>query len=97
MEHKLESVDGYRKCLRCHKPVLEYSAVPAPRRYCSKKCGLAHRRHMQHIRRTLRKLKAMTLEELKPIQRMRLKRYTKEVAEWEALNTKENIYARQGE
>ena len=97
MEHKLESVDGYRKCLRCHKPVLEEIAVPAPRRYCSKKCGFAHRRRKQYLRRILRTLNAIPYEELSPMQRLRLKRHTEELANWEPLTKKENIYARQGE
>lgn len=87
---------GYRRCLRCRKPVLEYSAKGNPRRYCSRTCQLAYVRRKQHLRRALRRLNGFT--ELTPQQRMNYKRYTRELAAWDEMNREDGFnYARQGE
>lgn len=90
-----EAPPGYRRCLRCRKLVLEYSAKGNARRYCSKKCKLSQVRRMQHMRRSLRRLKG--LSELSPQQRMNYQRFTRELAKWDEMNRKDGFYARQGE
>jgi hypothetical protein len=90
-----EAPPGYRRCLRCRKLVLEYSAKGNARRYCSRKCQLAYVRHKQYLRRALRRLDGF--KELTPQQRISYRRFTRELAKWDELNRKEGFYARQGE
>lgn len=84
-----EMPSGYRRCLRCRKPVLEYSAKWYAKRYCSRKCKMAYIRRKQYLRRALRRLDGF--DELTPRQRMNHWRFTRELAEWDEMNRKDGV------